>query len=454
MKKKVLATAVAAALYSAVPLWAAQSGAAPSPGQPAAAAPDAATQPGPVESTTREEFRADPFSLAAPAANPFGAVSSGIPFGIPAAETGAVGLRLGPGTLYPALGLNLRYDDNIFFTNANKKDSFISVVSPVVRYETRTPSGTYNLIAKGDFATYWDSHSDSYNDYQILGQGNWQFTGRTAAQVRLEHFRSHDPRGSTDRPVGTEPDVWRADSATGIFGYGTPGARGRIEVEGGYLSKRYENNRTVTRSADRDVAFGGGTFYWRVMPRTNLLFQVRDTDINYTLSGSTLDSNELRLLGGITWEATAKTTGIFKLGHVRKDFDSATRQDFSGIGWEASVRWNPLTYSTIQFTSAREPVESTGTGDFIISQIYYLLWTHAWSERVTSTVSTGYRTDDFRGGVTTRSDDTSTAGLRLTYRFRRNISFSGEYTFTDRSSNAPFVSYNRNVIMFSVGATL
>jgi len=88
MKKKVLATAVAAALFSAIPAWAQQSGAGQTGAQPATVTPDAATQPGPVESTTREEFRADPFSLAAPAANPFGAVSSGIPFGIPSAETG------------------------------------------------------------------------------------------------------------------------------------------------------------------------------------------------------------------------------------------------------------------------------------------------------------------------------------------------------------------------------
>jgi polysaccharide biosynthesis protein VpsM len=421
---------------------------------PGTATPDAVSQPGPVDSVTREEFRGDPFSLSAPAANPFGSVQSGIPSGIPSAETGAAGLRLGPGTLYPALGLNLRHDDNIFLSDANKKSSFISVLTPIVRYEMRSRNATYDLIYKGDYANYWDSSADNYDDHQAIARANWAISGRANARLSAEYFRSHDPRGSTDRTTSNEPDVFDAKSLSGLFGYGTPGARGRIEVEGGVLEKRYKNNRAATIFADRDVAYGAATFYWRVMPKTSLLFQVRDTELDYKVDTTALDSSELRFLVGATWEATAKTTGTFRIGQVRKDFDSSTRQDFTGIGWEGTVSWSPLTYSTITFSTAREPTESSGTGDFILAQIYYLTWSHAWTERIISAVSAGYRTDDFRGAAATRSDDTSTAGLRLTYRMRRWLSLSGEYTYTDRQSNAPLVDYSRNVFMLSLGATL
>jgi hypothetical protein len=423
-------------------------------GQQGAIPPDAATQPGAVESIPREEFRGDPFSLAAPASNPFGAVQSGIPFGVPSAETGAAGLRLGGGTLYPALGLNLRHDDNIFLTNANKKSSTISVVSPVVRYEMRRPSATYDLIYKGDYGNYWNSSPDNFDDHQLLAQGNWTVTGRTGVRLRAEYLRSHDQRGSTDRPSSSEPDRWNAKSLTGLLGYGAPGARGRFELEGGYLEKRYQNNRAVTTTADQDVAFVSGTFFWRIMPKTSLLFQLRNTEINYKVDTTALDGSEQRALIGATWEATAKTTGIFRIGAVRKNFDSNLRQGFTGIGWEGNVRWAPLTYSTITLSTARQPAESTGSGDFLLSQIYYLTWQHAWSERTTTALSAGSRTDDYRGTGTSRSDDTKTAGLRLSYRMRRWLSVSGEYTYTDRQSNAPFVEYNRNLFMLSVGASL
>ena len=453
------AVAVATAL-STVGVVLAQGVSAPVPGGAAPSAdrgstsPDAATQPGAVDSLSREEFRGDPFTLVAPGSNPFGTVQSGMPFGIPSGETGAVGLRVGGGTLYPALALRVGYDDNIFFTDANKQSSWISVVTPVLRYEARTRNATYDLVYKGDYGNYWDSSADNYNDHLFLAQGNWTISGRAGFRLRGEYFKGHDPRGSTDRAVSSEPDRFDAKSVSGLFLYGAEGARGRIELEGGYLDKTYQNNRLTTTFGDRDVAFGSGTFIWRVMPKTSLLFQVKDTEIDYKVDTQALDSSELRFLVGATWEATAKTTGIFRIGQVRKDFDSPLRQDFTGIGWEGTIRWSPLTYSTFTFSTAREPTESTGTADFILSQIHYLSWAHAWTERVQTTLSAGYRTDDYRGAGATRSDDIATAGARVSYRLRRWLSVAGDYTYTDRQSNVPFVEYNRNVFMLTLSATL
>jgi hypothetical protein len=40
------------------------------------------------------------------------------------------------------------------------------------------------------------------------------------------------------------------------------------------------------------------------------------------------------------------------------------------------------------------------------------------------------------------------------YQFRRWLRLGAEYTYTDRDSNDPTVIYQRNFILFTIGATL
>src|ERR1700738_5261826 len=55
-------------------------------------------------------------------------------------ESPAHGIAMGPTTVYPALGLGIRYDDNIFFT-PTKKSSWISILAPQARIEASSYSG-------------------------------------------------------------------------------------------------------------------------------------------------------------------------------------------------------------------------------------------------------------------------------------------------------------------------
>jgi len=106
------------------------------------------------------------------------------------------------------------------------------------------------------------------------------------------------------------------------------------------------------------------------------------------------------------------------------------------------------------FNTSRQTNESTGVGDTIVSSIYNVLWTHSWTSRVRSQVLAGWRNDDFRGAGVTREDDIATLGLKMHYQFRRWLRLGAEYTYTDRDSNDPSVIYQRNLILFTVGATL
>ena len=371
-----------------------------------------------------------------------------------AAPAGPAGFPVGPLTVYPGVGLAHGYDDNLFLRPSNRSTSSFTVFSPYVRAEAKPGPHKFDATLRIDDGRYHSSPADSYTDYSLLGNGDMVFSGRAGLKLRAEYRHGHDPRGSTDRGVSATPDEYDNTGIDGVFRYGAPGARGRIEVDAGAFARRYTNNSAGTAAANRDTSQLGGTFFWRVMPRTELLAQVGHRDIDYKLSTSTLDSTETRYLIGVKWEATAATTGTAKFGRQTKKFDAAGRQNFSGNSWDVGVRWSPLTYSVFDFVSSKQAAESTGVGDAVVGKNYGVTWSHAWSSRLRTQALASFRNDAFAGAGVTRKDDTTSFGLKVAYDFRRWLRLGAEVTHTERESNGVDLNYKRNLLLFTVGATL
>jgi len=370
-----------------------------------------------------------------------------------AAAVGATGVPAGPLTAFPGVDLAVGYDDNLLRAPTGQISTPVTVIAPYLTLEARSGPHRFDIRYRGAFGRYSDSHSDDYNDNAVQANAEWTFTARSDLTARLEYIHGHDARGSTDRPLSTTPDRYWQAGGSALYGYGASGAKGRVELDGNYFQRRYTNNRQNTALSDRDVGSLGATFFWRVAPKTRLLFQGRYIDFDYVDPASTQDSSDRYLYLGAHWEATAKTTGTVKYGYSRKVFRSPGNPTQSGSSWDLAVRWSPRTYSAFDFTTYRRFEESTGVGDAILQSQIGARWTHAWNSRLSHSLGYAYYNDKYKGN-TNRDDNTNAIGLRIDYRMRRWLKFGAEYLYTDRDSNESQYRYRRNVIMFSVGATL
>ena len=383
------------------------------------------------------------------------------------AEEDASGTSAGPGAVplgplvaYPGVEAKYGHNDNLYSSKINTGSSTTTILSPYVSLEAKTGGHTFTGLFRYDHGEFKNSHADDYNDYLLEGRADLVFSGRAGLGLHAARQYGHDPRGSTDRVGGPTPDEWVNQGVEGVFRYGAPGAQGRIEVNSGYFIREYQNNRTTTVNSDRNTTTLGGTFFWRVAPKTELLANAEHRKIDYdnisTTTQTSQSSTEDRLYAGAKWEATALTSGTVKFGQIKKNFVDPSRSSFSGSSWDAAVAWKPRTYSTVDLATSRQTNESTGLGDTIVTNIYGVTWTHAWNSRFRSQLLANKRHDNFFGGQppATRIDDTKTYGLSLTYQFRRWVRFGAEYTRTERESNNSTFDYQRNLLLFSVNATL
>lgn len=366
-----------------------------------------------------------------------------------AASKGPVQIGGTPIYMTPYIGVAVGRDDNLFLANTNEKASSVLVFSPGFALDARGNNSVFQLKYQGQVGRYGQSDDDNYVDHASRAAFDLAFDRRNFLRVGLDAIRSHDPRGSTDRPVAGRPDIYRVVTPSATYAFGTPGAAGRIELYAAEADKRYLNNRQTTATSDREMRDLGGAFYWRVAPKTYVLAEVRNTDISYRLPNPA-SGEEWRYYGGVSWEPTAATTGTIKAGRLERKFDLGDEERHTS--WEGIVTWSPRTYSKFDFFTSRQTNESTGIGRYILSSVGGVSWNHAWSSVFSTGVDLRYQKDDYRGFD--RRDEVRSLALRAGYKFRRWLTLGAEYTHSNRDSSTPVFEYDKNLYLLSATASM
>lgn len=379
------------------------------------------------------------------------------------------GIPWGPVVVYPEVDLTLKSNDNIYSRPTATQSANITVLAPKIKLEAKTGPHKFDATYGVEHGAYSNSTFNNYTDQSLSGNAQWVFSGRSGLKLSAGYKLGHDDLGGVPgATTHSNPDKWNETKFNGTFGYGAEGSQGRIELEGGLTNKRYDNFQLTAGGLpdntrrDYDDSKIGATFYWRVMPKTQLLFQATQTKYDYklgtagwtALGSTTLDSTDRNYLVGVTWDAAAKTQGIFKIGSVKKDFSDAARRDFSGTSWDATVKWSPQTYSSFDFNTGRSPGESL-IGNASMDTKYGATWNHAWNGRLSSVVAYNNTKNTYEGNAgVIQTDKTNALGLKLNYQWMRTIKAGVGYDRTDKTSDSATSAYKRNLYSIFLNAAI
>lgn len=383
-------------------------------------------------------------------------------FSLPAvAAIEPAAINAGPVKIVPMITAQVGYDDNFFSTSSNEEEDTITVLSPSVQLVAESGLNAYRLTYQISQGMHQDHSADNYTDHNLSAQAHLEFSQRSVLDLHAAYNKGHEARGTGLSASGgiansiDSPLEYDTQTVGFSYMYGAKEATGRIKVYGEHLDREYQNFRSITEGRDDTEVTLGTVFYYKIMPKTSLLFEARNKDINYDVDpASSLDSNTWKYFVGATWEGTAKTTGTVKVGVSDKDFDSASRKDFTSSSWEASVRWAPRTYSVVDISTSRSAAESTGNGNLIDTKAYNVNWNHAWSDIVNTDLGLGFSSETYEGAVDGREDDTTSLNMGLNYDMRRWLTFGLNYKYSDVDSNLANTDYSKNLVMLTVNASL
>lgn len=364
-------------------------------------------------------------------------------------------LTLGVFELQPSLRLEQRYDDNVLSQPSDERQSWVTLISPIMKAKAELSSTglmfEYHHIA----ALYASSSDDDFNDNFLSGAFYWEPNYRNRLDVAAAFGDGHEDRGTgfSQGPgvlLIDSPDTFQKTEFDLRYSYGGLQSSGRLVFDLGRFEKQFTNNRGLTRARDWNENNLGLGFYWLMAGSTEVFLEARYSDIDYVRDPvqaanvfDTLDSQAQKYFVGLKWRATGNTEGRVKLGLAKKDFADADREDFSGNNWELSVNWMPLEHSVLALSSGREARETNGKGSYIDERNIFLTWSHAWSELIRSQVFYNFVEESYQGSADERVDKAKLYGLRVDHTIRPWLALALSFQVDDNDSSLGTFDYKR-----------
>lgn len=377
----------------------------------------------------------------------------GLGFGTyaPIGQVQSRGVRVAPFTIRAGVQTGVGFDDNVGLSETNKTSSLFFTVAPSVAVGLEGATQRYYAIYRGNYGRYGSSSRDNYEDHDIGLSAANSWTTRLRSLLSYNFLRGHTPRGITSSSTG-RPELWTLQTLRASGSYGAAGAQGRLGAELGYGSRRFSGQSATAVTGDYDQFSVGGTFSYRLAPKTRATVQATWSDITHPRE-PTLSNVEVRYQLGVTWEALAKTTGRFGLGYTTKDFSSPSRGDFTGQNYDAGVTWTPLPYSSVDLSARRFLTESFAAGsNLVVNNVAGIAWNHLWSGGIRSTVNYAYvRT--LQEGLN-RTDTYQNLAARVSYGIRPSVRVGAELRHDTRDSTAPGLDYTRNIMLVTLEGAL
>lgn len=360
-------------------------------------------------------------------------------------------IRAGGWEIYPGFTLAGKSNDNIFRQDSNKRSSTITVVSPSVAAFASSGGDDYSLEYVADLGRYANSAPDNYNDQRLKADAEWALTPRATLKLTPEFKVGHDERGSTYSTFTPSANVWHQSSIAGELGLGGEESIGRLMFAAHADGVNYQNNRTVTTLFDKNRGGLSGTFYFRTSPKVYAFLMLGEERISYKDALVSLDGKERVAMVGATWKATAQTSGSFKLGQLKKSFDSAMHTPYSGSSWEGNVRWSPRDSIRVDLDTERKTIETTGIGGYVLFTNHRLALEYELSEKTVLGMNVANTNERFSEAG--RVDTTPSYGLRLDYGLREWLVMGVEYSHAAKTSTGytgANPDFNNNIVTFNL----
>jgi polysaccharide biosynthesis protein VpsM len=384
--------------------------------------------------------------------------------------------------VHGSLTLSGVFTDNVLNSSDNKKSDFSTLLSPALwlvfphtneniapaALSVRSPGGSQLSRQWPDSLFHYQASLYYRTDIPLTSSSGHLYYGTTPAQtlsgrllIKGNRFsllaEDHYEYSYHEQEAGAiirqgERDRYNSNYFGVTLSYDT---QHRLVLSGGYshFITTYQSDMSDFRNRQDNGLFG--VLAYKLSPRVSLLAEYRFFGISYDHTG-VLDSSEHYFLGGISWDITAKSKGLFKVGYSVKDFDHSlgSYNDFS-LELQLDHRITPKT--ALLASAYRKPNETDLSGmAFSFTNGFDVQLRHILTPKLTSTVGFLVENDQYKQlhGLTDAAESTTYQwNAALQYAFRRWLRGTVGYAYTVKNSSVADLEYDSNTLFFNVIAS-
>lgn len=345
----------------------------------------------------------------------------------------------------------VEHDDNVLRKVNATADNAIKL-APELQYLTHFGKHLFAINYEGEYALYNDNDDLNYDDHDISLFARLDHSLKINSEFKLSYKDEIEEPGSNNSSslLIQEFNQTNKTQALAKLYYGSKQSIGQLVLGLDHNEYRYTNNLQGYRDVDRNKLTG--TFFYRIAPKTRLLFQASIGDYDYIEKSQFPDqsSKETFYLAGVEWDITAKTSGTFKLGYQGKNFKQGVYNDISGLSYMLDMTWKPNTYTKIKIGASRMTQESSQllTSAFVTNS-YTVDAEHEITPRTKLKAAYTFDDDDIVT-VRSRTDKRHNVVFGVDHSLLTWLNISLDYQFIERKSDFEIYEFKANVIALSL----
>lgn len=369
------------------------------------------------------------------------------------------GITVGSFRLYPKAEVSEEYNDNIYKSNTNEKDDYITKIAPGLQLRSNWNRHFLQFEASSEFGIYGDTSDNDYTDYNLRATGRADATEalKISGDARLQHL--HEDRGGDDVATDAKEPV-EYDKMTGVLGGTYKPNRFSVGLTGTVDDYNYDDNATISGGTDnnddrdRTETKGEVRFGYEIQNGYEAFIKSSLNDRNYDSrvddGGVNRDSNGYNVQAGIAIDLDRLIRADLGVGWMEQSYDDPTLEDVDGYSANARVRWNITELTTLRAIASRTINETTTTGaSSTIGTALGVGVDHELMRNLILNADAKYYNSDYQG--ISREDDKYTYSIGADYKLNRNFFGGIKLSHETRDSDNAVNEYDQNVIMVKVG---
>ena len=368
-------------------------------------------------------------------------------------EYDPVGVRLGSFFFYPSLGVGESYNNNIYATESNTKNDYITTVAPNLLLQSNWGRHELHAKATGDFGLYKTFTTENYEDYTAETGGRLDVSRDQALTGSASYAHLHEDRSSPDDVGGTKPTTYERAGLNAKYNQRFNRLGAQVEVRGDHLTFNdvplFGGGTLDSSDRDRFETEGALRVSYNFLPTTAVFMRgsySRDIyDHTPDDNGFDRDSRGYRIDTGVNIDLTEILKLEASVGYLNDAFDDPRLKTVSDAAGTLLATWNITRLTTMKANFQRTVTPTTlddasaevDTGGFISLD-------HELLRNLTLSARFGYTNTTFEG--ITRVDNTILGAFSARYLLFQGAAVTAAYQRDDRSSNSQGAGYNRDMV--------
>jgi hypothetical protein len=378
----------------------------------------------------------------------------------PRPEIDPLGVRLRSFMLYPTLSVSEEYNDNIFATDNEETDDFITVIAPRLSLQSDWARHALNLSGGIESGLHADNQNQNYVDGDANVDGRLDITRNAWLAGGIGYAHKHEL--PTDVNYNQVDAINDFDVYDGYVRYNQRFGRFRTIIDGDAKRNEYYNQGDDQDNNIKDeLLYGAGArLGYEVLPGYEAFGRVSGNRSNFdTDGGGYNDSYGAQAVFGVGLDLGGVLFGDLFVGYLTQDFDSSGVNDVDAPTFGASLTWNATTLTTVTANINRTVLATNESGaDSYIYTAGTLGVDHELLRNLLLSAKVLVANNDFEGSG--RNDYVFGGGVGARYMMNRNLYATLGYDYLSRSADkaqqgggqAASQSYAQNVVRIGLQA--